>query len=37
VQRDNGMPGAKLAAFAPLGWSAVLFSAYVEAEARLSL
>ena len=35
VERDNSLPGALLAAFAPLGGSVVLFSAQIAAEGRL--
>ena len=35
VERDNSLPGALLAAFAPLGGSVVLFSAQIAAEGPL--
>jgi hypothetical protein len=35
VERDNSLPGALLAAFAPLGGSVVLFSSQIAAEGRL--
>ena len=35
VERDNRMPGAVLADFAPLGGAVVLLSAQVAAEGRL--
>jgi hypothetical protein len=35
VKRDNSLPGALLAAFAPLGGAVVLFSAQIAAEGRL--
>jgi hypothetical protein len=37
VERNNSLPGALLAAFAPLGGSVVLFSAKIAAEGRLGL
>jgi hypothetical protein len=35
VERDNSLPGAVLADFAPLGASVVLLSAQVAAEGRV--
>ena len=35
VERDNSLPGALLAPFAPLGGSVVLFSTQIAAEGRL--